>query len=88
MGLAARGLAATRAEEQSELQVLRPILGVFDFALVCRVVGAGHDLVGATVADGVRVIHDAHSGNDADRRYLVHRIRDALGVMAARFALG
>ena len=85
--LGARGVAATRAEAQSELQALRPVLGALDFALVCRVVGAGEDILGATVSDGKKVTNDTHAGSDADRRYLAHRIRDALGVMAARFAL-
>ena len=58
---------------RGELLALRPILGAFDFALVCRVLGAGREL--------------AESGAEAERKYLGHRVRDALGMMASRFAL-
>ena len=58
---------------RGELLALRPILGAFDFALICRVLGAGRDLAEA-------------ESSDHQRRYLAHRLRDALGMMAARFA--
>ena len=69
-----RGAADSRMVARDELKALRGTLGIVDFALVCRVIGTGRELG----EDGT---------SDADRRYLAHRIRDALGVMAARFAL-
>lgn len=79
-----RGAAGARIIAQSELQALRDILGAMDFALVSRVIGAGHDVAGVEAPGGQ---HDAHAATDAEKRYLAHRIRDALGIMAARFAL-
>lgn len=79
-----RGVASARLMAQSELQALRPILGAFDFALVSRVIGAGQDIAGHVLPGG-KV--DGNAATDAEKRYLAHRIRDALGLMAARFAL-
>lgn len=81
------GVGLDRATAKSEMLALRPVLGSFDFALVCRVVGAGGDLVGATVTDGKRVTTDTHAPNDAERRYLAHRVRDALSIMANQFRI-
>lgn len=78
--------AARVAMAKAEMIELRQILGVTDFALACRVIGEGHDLSGAVVADGAASV-DTHAGGDARRRYLAARIRDALALLAARFAM-
>ena len=78
-----RGAAGARLLARSELQELQKTLGMIDFALVCRVIGAGHDIAGVEVPGGGK---DHHAATESGRRYLAHRVRDALGVMAARFS--
>lgn len=78
------GAVGARLMAQSELMEIRPLLGHFDFALVSLVVGAGQDIAGHVLPGGKA---DAYAVSQEQKRYLAHRIRDALGLMAARFAL-
>ena len=54
-----------------ELDAIKTAVGQFDFALLCRIIGMGRDL-------------KADTPEEAERKYLSRRVRDALHVIANR----
>ena len=54
-----------------ELDAMKLVVGEFDFALLCRIIGMGRDL-------------KADTPEEADRKYLARRVRDALATIANR----
>lgn len=56
---------------RSELDEIKHVVGELDYSLLCRVLGIGTDL-------------KADAPEEADRKYLARRLRDALGIIANR----
>ena len=56
---------------RGELNAIKTAVGQFDFALLCRVIGMGRDL-------------KADTPEEAERKYISRRVRDALHVIANR----